>query len=419
VRFGSTLTQVFYENNNFHSKKENAVNLSQVIEELVEERDLDRSVIAEIVCEGMIAAYNKRYPDIVFRAVYNKQSDQIDILTTKTVVASVEDADREISIRKAKAIDPQVKVDDTIEVVFDGPIGRIEILRAKQVIASRIRLIEAAQVYEEFKSKEGAIVHGIVHKCEPSGATVKIGAVFAFLPKSLMIPGERCVVGYPLKALLKEVLLEPRNENQLILDRASTDFLQQLFELEIPEIYERLVEIKKIVRAAGYKSKVVVASNDKNIDPVGTCVGVGGARIKPILRELGVEKIDVIAVTFDAERFVRDSLKPAVVNRVEIDGSRARVWVDEEQRSVAIGKMGKNIALASQLTGLDLELVKNDGDLAREQTLADVFKEQGSDGEGYESEFEEDFKEQDKTTTTPLDEPFDKIDKDSGNGDGE
>ena len=179
MRFGSTSTQVFYENNNFHSKKENAVNLSQVIEELVEERDLDRSVIAEIVCEGMIAAYNKRYPDIVFRAVYNKQSDQIDILTTKTVVASVEDADREISIRKAKAIDPQVKVDDTIEVVFDGPIGRIEILRAKQVIASRIRLIEAAQVYEEFKSKEGAIVHGIVHKCEPSGATVKIGAVFA------------------------------------------------------------------------------------------------------------------------------------------------------------------------------------------------------------------------------------------------
>lgn len=376
------------------------MNLSQVIEELVEERNLDRAVIAEIVCEGMIAAYKKRYPELEFRVVYNRQSDQIDILTTKKVVASVEDPDTEISLRKAKSVDPKIAVGDALEVVFDGPIGRIEILRAKQVIASRIRLIEAAQIYEEFKSKEGSVVHGVVHKCEPSGVTVKIGAIFAFLPKSLMVPGERCVVGYPLKALLKEVLVEPRNENQLILDRASSEFLQQLFELEIPEIYERLVEIKKIVRAAGYKSKVVVASNDKNIDPVGTCVGVGGARIKPILRELGAEKIDVIAATFDSERFVRDALKPAVVNRVEIDGTRARVWVDEDQRSVAIGKMGKNIALASQLTGFELELVKNEGE-GRERTLADVFKEQEKSDAFDDSKFNKSLESHDET---PLDE---------------
>ncbi len=358
------------------------MNLSQVIEELVEERDLDRSVLSDIVCEGMLAAYQKRYPDLELSAVYNKQTDQIDVLVEKKVVSSVEDEDREISLRKAKNIKPDVQLSDMINVPFDGPIGRIEILRAKQIIAQRIRAIEASQVYEEFKPKEGTVIHGIVHKCEPSGVTVKVGEAFAFMPKSLIIPGERCVVGYPVRALLKEVLVEPRNENQLILDRASVEFLRQLFELEIPEIYERLVEVKKIVRAAGYKSKVVVSSNDKNIDPVGTCVGVGGARIKPILRELGMEKIDVISASLDLDQYIRDSLKPAIVTRVEIDGPRARVWVDEDQRSVAIGKMGKNISLASQLTGFEIELVKSDSAAMREQVLEDVFgKKLPGDGE--------------------------------------
>jgi len=351
------------------------VNLSQVIEELVEERDLDRSVLSDIVCEGMLAAYQKRYPDLSLSTVYNKQTDQIDILIDKKVVQSVEDEDQEISLRKAKGIKPDAKLEEIVKVPFNGPIGRIEILRAKQIIAQRIRSIEASQVYEEFKSKEGTVIHGLVHKCEPSGTTIKVGDTFAFMPKSLSIPGERCIVGYPVRALLKEVLVEPRNENQLILDRSSTDFLRQLFELEIPEIYERLVEVKKIVRAAGYKSKVVVSSNDKNIDPVGTCVGVGGARIKPILRELGMEKIDIISASFDVDQFVRDSLKPATVNRVEITGDKARVWVDEDQRSVAIGKMGKNISLASQLTGFEIELVKSDSAAMREQALEDVFGE--------------------------------------------
>lgn len=365
------------------------MNLSQVIEELVEERELDRATLSAIVCEGMLAAYKKRYPDLDLAAVYNEDADQIDILINKTVVTSVEDDDLQISLRKAKGYKPDVKLGEVVQVPFDGPIGRIEILRAKQVIAQRIRTIEAAQVYEEFKPKEGTIIHGVVHKCEPSGTAVKVGDTFAFLPKSLSIPGERCTVGYPVRAFLKEVLVEPRNENQLILDRTSSEFLRQLFELEIPEIYERLVEIKQIVRSAGYKSKVVVSSNDKNIDPVGTCVGVGGGRIKPILRELGAEKIDIISFSLDAEKFVKDSLKPAVVNRVEIVGDVARVWVDEEQRSVAIGKMGKNISLASQLTGFQIELVKED-ESQQARTFGDVFSEVPAEAEATEAAKEED-----------------------------
>jgi N utilization substance protein A len=348
------------------------VNLSHVIDELVEEKGLDRSVLADIVSEGMLAAYQKRHPDLVLSTNYNKQTDAIDVLAQKLVVASVEDEDTEISLRKARTIQADVQAGEQVWVPFDGGIGRIEILKAKQVIAQKIRGIESAQVYEEFKSKEGSIVHGVVHKCERSGVVVKIQDTFAFLPKSLTIPGSHCVVGHTIRALLKEVLVEPRNENQLILDRVSPDFLRGLFELEIPEVFERLVDIKKIARAAGYKSKIVVSSNDKNIDPVGTCVGVGGARIKPILRELGTEKIDIMSTPDSTEDFVKDALRPAVVNRVDVSGGVAHVWVDDDQRSLAIGKMGKNITLASELTGLKIELVQGGGS-ASEQSLADVF----------------------------------------------
>ncbi len=343
--------------------------LSHVIEELVEERGLDRAVLSSIVCEGILAAYKKKYPDEPLEVSYNKKTDELDIVTTKKVVSTVADEATEISLRKARSFKEDAQLGDQVQVVFAEPIGRIEILKAKQIIAQKIRGVEAEAIYREFKPKEGALVLGVVHKCERNGATVKVQDALAFLPKSLMIPGDKCIVGYSIRALLKEVLVEPRNENQLILDRASSDFLAKLFELEIPEVFEKLVEVKRVVRVAGYKSKVLVASHDKNIDPVGTCVGVGGARIKPILRELGgVEKIDVIAVTRSIEDLVKDSLKPAEINRVElVDNKNANVWLDEDQRSLAIGKLGQNVALATQLTGLNIHLMKSEASLDQEK----------------------------------------------------
>ena len=335
--------------------------LTEVIDELVEERGLDKDVLSGIVCEGMLAAYTKKYPDLTLNVDFDKKTNEMVILIQKEVVGTVEDEDLEISLRKAKAFDAKAELDDKIFVPFDGKIGRIEILRAKQVIASSIRKIEASAVYEEFKGKEGTIIHGTIHKCERGGAAVKIGDALAFLPKSLMIPDEKCAAGYTIRALLKEVLPEPRNDNQLILDRGSELFLQRLFELEIPEVFEQLVEIKKIVRTPGYKSKVAVVSHDKNIDPVGTCVGIGGARIKPILKELGGEKIDVIIWNDSSEVLIRDSLKPAQINRVEIiDQENCNVWLNEDQRSLAIGKMGQNITLASRLSGYNIHLIKSE-----------------------------------------------------------
>ena len=349
--------------------------LSQVIEELVEEKGLDKNTLAQIIAEGILAAYKKKYPDLELKVNYNRKEDEIEVLIEKTVVSTISDEDKEISLRKARTFSPEINLTEVIDLPFEGKIGRIDILKAKQVIAQKIRSIEAQAIYQEFKPKEGTIIQAIIHKCERNGFTVKIQDHLAFLPKNLSIPGDKCVVGYPIRALLKEVLPQPQAENQLILDRSSTDFLKKLFEIEIPEVFEKLVEVKKIARIAGYKSKVLVLSNDKNIDPVGTCVGVGGVRIKPILRELGSEKIDIIALGNSVEDLIKDALKPAQINRVElIDNKRAKVWLDEDQRSLAIGKLGQNISLASKLTGIDIELVKSNLELEDEQEFG-ILKE--------------------------------------------
>jgi len=152
--------------------------------------------------------------------------------------------------------------------------------------------------------------------------------------------------------------LQPKNESQLVLDRASSDFLLKLFELEVPEVFEKLVEVKGVARVPGYKSKILVYSHDKNIDPVGACVGVNGARIKPILKELGGERIDVISWGDSREDIIKDALKPANIKKVEVvDDENANVWLDEDQRSVAIGKKGQNILLASRLSGFAINLI--------------------------------------------------------------
>lgn len=336
--------------------------LTDVIEALVEERDINRDILDQIVCEGMLAAYEKRYPELSIRVNLNKKTGELVVEVEKQVTQTVDDEEIQISTRKAAALAKDAVIGDWIWVPFAGSIGRIEILRAKQVIAQKIRQIEAGAVYNEFKSRQGEILQGVIHKQERAGVVVKIQEYTAFLPYSLSIPEEKMIVGHPIRALLKEVLEVPRNENQLILDRASAEFVERLFELEIPEVFERLVEVKKVVRTAGYKTKVAVVSRDTNIDPVGTCVGVGGVRIKPILKELNNEKIDIVLWSDSLEDLVASALKPAEINRVEVadDSAVARVWLDEDQRSLAIGRMGQNIQLASRLAGVNIELVQND-----------------------------------------------------------
>lgn len=333
------------------------MNLSNVIEDLVEERGLDKEKIIDIVCDGIKAAYTKKYPEIAFETTYNRSTGKLEIFSKKKVVATVAQDDQEISLRRAKALDSACSIDSEILVPFEEPVGRIEILAAKQIIASKIRDLEQLAVYDEFKDKKDTIISATIHKREHNGFAVKIGDTMALLPQEGLIPGEALQVGHPVRALLKEVLPVPRGDYQLILDRASADFVKHLIEIEIPEVFEGIVEIKNIVRTPGYKTKAIVASTSQEVDPVGTCVGVGGARIKPILRELGQEKIDLIEWSDSLEDLVQGSLKPAEVDRVEIvDDKRAVVWFANDQRSLAIGKLGQNIKLASRLVGLEIQL---------------------------------------------------------------
>lgn len=333
------------------------MNLSNVIEDLVEERGLDKEKIVTIVCDGIKAAYSKKYPEADFDASYNRSSGNLEVFTKKVVVAVVADEDREISLRRAKALDPDAQIGSELQVPFEGQIGRIEILAAKQIIAGKIRDLEQLAVFNEFKDKKDTILSATIHKREHNGFAVKIGETMALLPQDGLIPGEVLHVGHPIRALLKDVLQAPRGDYQLILDRASADFVKHLIETEIPEVFEGIVEIKKIVRIPGYKTKAIVASTSQEVDPVGTCVGVGGARIKPILRELGQEKIDLIEWSDSLEELVKGSLKPAEVDRVElVDDRRATVWFAQDQRALAIGKLGQNIKLASRLIGLEIQL---------------------------------------------------------------
>ena len=335
------------------------MDLLSVINDLVEEKGLDRSVLSSIVAEGMMAAYVKKYPQVKLQIDYDKKNGDISVLALKTVVSSVKDELKEIGLRKAIIYNKNIKVGEELWVKFESPVGRIEILTAKQMISDKIRKIEALAVYNMFKPSEGEIIYGTVYKLQSNGALIKIQENYGFLPKSLSILEEKLIINSPIRVLLKEVLIEPRNENQLILDRSSSEFIKKLLFIEIPEIFERIVEIKNIVRIAGYKSKIIVSSSDRNIDPVGTCIGIGGVRIKPILKELCNEKVDIISQSDSLETMVRDSLKPAKVDRVEIEGpTRAIVWLDDEQRAIAIGKLGQNIALASKLLGVDIKLAE-------------------------------------------------------------
>jgi len=330
--------------------------LHNVISELVDEKGLKKSDLSEIIKEGILAAYLKKYPEAILRVNFDK-SGAVVVETEKTVVTEPENELLEISIRKARFVKKGVALDEAIWIPFDGSIGRVEILKAKQVIASLIRDVEAMSVYNEFVEKQGSIVHGTVHKCENSGTTVMLRDTLAFLPRSLSIPEERHVAGRPIKALLKEVHSDFRSGGQLILDRSSGEFLTKLLELEIPEVYDNLIEIKAVARKAGYKSKIIVASHDANVDPVGTCVGVGGGRIKPILKELCSEKIDIISWVNSREELVKNALRPAEINKVEIVDKEATVWLNEDQRAFAIGKMGQNISLAAELLDVNIHLM--------------------------------------------------------------
>lgn len=333
--------------------------ISFIVNELAEEKSMPREHLVDAVIDGILAAYNKKYPHIELNAEYDKKNDELYIFAKKKVVLELYDDETEILLRKAKLIKENAEVGEELKISFEGKIGRIEIAKARQIIGYKIKSIEAESVYKEFSNKIGTIGNGTVHKVDTYGSLIMVYGVLGFLPFKNMIYGEKLSAGMVIKVLIQDVFLEPKSDSQILLDRVSTLFVKKLLELEIPEIFDGIVKIEKIVRIAGYKTKVLVSSRDGRIDPLGTCIGAGGSRIKPILKELGMEKIDIIPLVDSQEEQIVLALKPGIIENVFIRGSMAFVEVLIDNRSVVIGKGGKNISLASELVSITIELAEN------------------------------------------------------------
>ena len=335
-------------------------NLYSVIEEFVDEKGISKETIIQGITEALQQLYTIKLPDCIIVVEFNKKKGEIVIQKLVTVVAKVENEKTEILLKKALAFNETAQIGEEIKAPCDVKLNRVDIIKIKQIMNSKIKAIEIQLISKEFEAKKNTIVTGVVNKIDHYGVSLLVQGYNAFLPKSNQIPEEKYHANMNLKVLVKEIAEEPRNlEEIIILDRSSNLFIEKLLELEIPEIFEGVVKIEKVARVPGYKTKVLVYAKDKNVNPVGTCIGVAGARIKPILKEIEPERIDFIAATENKEQLVIDSLKPAKINFVSFQDDKAFVSIDQDERPVAIGKNGKNIHLASEISGFAIELIEN------------------------------------------------------------
>ncbi len=292
----------------------------------------------------------------------------IEVLEIKKVVEEVENPDREISLEEARRYDPEVQLGEEMEFpVEPEEFSRIAVQTAKNVLTQRLKEAERNRIYEEFKDKEGEILTGQVARVDNRrNVYVDLGGAEALMPPREQIPTERYHPGQRIKVYLKEVKKSARGPS-LIVSRAHPELLKYLMRQEVPEIAEGTVEIKAVAREPGSRSKVAVMSHNPNVDPIGACIGHKGQRIQAVSAELGREKIDIVPWSPDAREFIKNALSPATVGRIELDpdAKRAKVWVSKDQHSVAIGRGGQNVRLASKLTGYEIDFVEAEeiGDL--------------------------------------------------------
>lgn len=329
------------------------------LNELEKERGISKEILFEAIEAAIVSAYKRNYGNTLnVRVDLNERTGEIRVFARKDVVDEVLDEPNEISLEDAKAIDPNYELDDIVEIeVTPRDFGRIAAQTAKQVVIQRIREAERALIYEEFSNREGDILTGIVQRHEYRSVMVDLGKIEAIMPPSEQAPRENYTPGTRLKVYVTEVRQTTKGP-QVYVSRTHAGLLGRLFELEVPEIHDGIVEIKAISREAGNRSKIAVASNDRNVDPVGACVGPRGMRVQSVVQELRGEKIDIIAWDPMPDRFIANALSPAKVVRVVIDSQEksARAVVPDNQLSLAIGKEGQNARLAARLTGWKIDI---------------------------------------------------------------
>lgn len=343
--------------------------LIQALVELEKERGIPKEVLIDAIESALKTAYKKNFGSSQNVEVQmNSETGDVKVFSRKTVAEEVSDVKTEISLEEARLIDSGVQMGDEIEVeVTPSNFGRIAAQTAKQVVIQRLREAERNVIYDEYSSREGEIVAGTVHRTEQKILIINLGQTEAIMLPQDQIPGENFAQGQRIKCYIAEVKKTAKGP-QITVSRSHPGFLRRLFELEVPENFEGLVEIKSIAREAGYRSKIAVSSRDDNVDPVGACVGHRGMRVQNIVRELNGEKIDVIKWSQDMSVYIANALSPAKVLQVEIDEAEksSRVIVPDHQLSLAIGKEGQNARLAAKLTGWKID-IKSESQVFKEE----------------------------------------------------
>jgi N utilization substance protein A len=332
--------------------------LSFVLEQVSKEKNIDVSNLIKGIEEAVLNAAKKKYPDRELEAQYNDETGEVEVFEFIEVVDKVGDSYKEISYAEAKEIDPDIEIGDYLGLKIDSEeFGRIAVQQAKSTIINKIREAEKEAIYNEYKDRIGELLIGFYQRSEHGNIIINLGRTEGIIPRAEQSPSDRFKQGERIKTVIVDVKRESKGP-QIILSRTHPKLLMRLFELEVPEIYENLVEIKGAARDPGNRAKLAVYSKNIDIDPVGACVGVRGSRVNGIVRELGGERIDIVRWDPDPTKFVINALSPAQISKIILDEENRvmEIIVPNENLSLAIGKRGQNVKLAAKLTGYRIDI---------------------------------------------------------------
>ncbi len=356
--------------------------LLMIFAQLEREKGIDQNALVEAIETALVTAARKVYGSgTEMFARLDRQTGQIEIYQRKEVSIQVKEPSMEISLLEARQLDPEVMPGDEVEIEIDAnEFGRIAAQTAKQVIVQKLREAEREMIYNAYSDRVGEIINGIVHGFSRGAIIVDLGKTEAELPPKEQVPRERYKQGDRIKAYILEVKQNAKGP-QVVLSRTNLNFLTSLFDLEVPEVAEKIVEIRSAAREPGGRSKIAVVSHDSNVDPVGACVGVKGSRVQAVVNELRGERIDIIPWLVDPALFVSNALSPAQVTRVIINEAdqSMEVIVADEELSLAIGKNGQNVRLAARLTNWNITIK------SESQAEEEKFEEKSA-GEGDEDD---------------------------------
>ena len=333
--------------------------LIRVIDQVSREKGVEREVLIKTIEEAVKAAARKKLgQDYDLEVSFNEEMGEIEIFEFKEVVEKVTNENVEISLEEAKDIDPESALGDSLGIKMDtDALGRIAAQSAKQVIMQRLREAERDIIYDDYKDRRGEIIHGIAQRFDKGAIVVNLGRTEAELPGKEQIPKESYKQGDRIRAYILDVKQFSRGP-QIVLSRTHPNLLSALFENEVPEISEGIVRIIQVAREPGSRAKIAVTSKDSDVDPVGACVGMKGSRVQAVVQELRGEKIDIVTWDPDPAKFICNALSPAEIVRVVVDEAdqTMEVVVPDDQLSLAIGKRGQNVRLASKLSGWNLDV---------------------------------------------------------------